>query len=64
MSQRKTVWFQVEEHETISDCLDRMKSEGYLPAGRREEPLFEERDGDYVPIRQIIQLKGVLAERD
>lgn len=41
-----------------------MKAEGYLPAGRREEPLFEERDGEYVPIRQIIQLKGILAEGD
>ncbi|GKV69813.1 NETI motif-containing protein [Sporosarcina sp. NCCP-2716] len=64
MSKRKTVWFQVEEDETISACLDRMKAEGYMPAGRREEPLFEERDGEYVPIRQMIQLKGILAEND
>lgn len=64
MSQRKTVWFQVEEHETISECLDRMKAEGYSAAGRREEPLFEERDGEYIPIRQIIQLKGILAEAE
>lgn len=64
MSQRKTVWFQVEENETISDCIDRMKAEGYMPAGRREEPLFEEQDGQYVPIRQIIQLKGILADSE
>ncbi|MCM3758461.1 NETI motif-containing protein [Sporosarcina aquimarina] len=64
MSQRKTVWFQVEEHETISDCIDRMKAAGYVPAGRKEEPLFEERDGKYVPIRQMIQLKGVLADSE
>jgi len=62
VSKRKTVWFHVGEEESISDCLDRMKAEGYMPAGRREEPLFEERDGEYVPIRQMIQLKGILAE--
>lgn len=62
MSRRKTVWFQVEENETISDCLERMKAEGYTPAGRREEPLFEEHNGEYVPVRQMIQFKGILAD--
>ncbi|MET0785571.1 MAG: NETI motif-containing protein [Paenisporosarcina sp.] len=55
---RKTVWYEVEEHETIDECLERMKSEGYMPMGRREEPVFQEVDGEIVPIRQIIQFKG------
>ena len=55
---KKTVWFEVEENETIDDCLQRMQNEGYMPTGRREEPLFQEVDGEIVPIRQIIQFKG------
>lgn len=54
----KTVWFEVEENETIDDCLQRMQNEGYMPTGRREEPLFQELEGEIVPIRQIIQFKG------
>ncbi|ANU24029.1 NETI motif-containing protein [Planococcus donghaensis] len=55
---KNTVWFEVEEHETITECLDRMKAEGYAVVGRREEPLFKEVDGQPVPIRQIVQFKG------
>ncbi|MFX3673372.1 MAG: NETI motif-containing protein [Paenisporosarcina sp.] len=55
---KKTIWFEVEEHETIDECLERMKSEGYMPTGRREEPVFQEVDGEIVPFRQIIQFKG------
>jgi len=55
---KKTVWFEVGETESIDECLERMKTEGYMPMGRREEPLFQEVDGENVPIRQIIQFKG------
>lgn len=55
---KKTVWFEVKEHESIDACLTRMKSEGYVPTGRREEPVFQEVNGEIVPIRQIIQFKG------
>ncbi|MDX8362840.1 MULTISPECIES: NETI motif-containing protein [Bacillaceae] len=34
--------FVVAENETISDCLDRMKKEGYSPTRRTEEPVFKE----------------------
>lgn len=60
---KKTVWFQVEEHETMEACLERMKKEGYMPVGRKEEPLFEERDGQAIPIRQIIKFKGNKIEK-
>lgn len=60
MSLKKTVWFEVEENEQVADCLERMEKEGYAIAGRREEPLFQEIDGEIVPVRQIIKFKGIL----
>ena len=42
----------------LDECLERMKTEGYMPMGRREEPVFQEVDGEIIPIRQIIQFKG------
>lgn len=59
---KKTVWFEVEEGETINDCLQRLAAEGYSVAGRKEEPVFQEVGGKYVPIRQIIKFKGILSE--
>lgn len=56
---KETLWFEVEEHETIANCIDRMAQLGFQIAGRKEEPLFAEVDGEPVPIRQIILLKGV-----
>lgn len=55
---KNDIWYEVGEHETISDCLERMRKEGYAPVGRKEEPLFEEIDGKPVPIRQIVKFKG------
>jgi hypothetical protein len=55
---KKTVWFEVGETESIDECLERMKTEGYMPMGRREEPVFQEVNGEIIPIRQIIQFKG------
>jgi len=34
--------FEVEENETIDQCLTRMKKEGYIPVRRIEEPIFQE----------------------
>ena len=55
---KKTLWFEVQEHETMEDCLDRMKREGYMAVGRKEEFLFEDVNGEPVPVRQIIKFKG------
>ncbi|TWT02955.1 NETI motif-containing protein [Planococcus sp. CPCC 101016] len=60
---KNTIWFEVEEHETISECLERMKAEGYAAVGRKEEPLFEEINGQPVPIRQIVRFKGSKLEQ-
>ncbi|WP_211653580.1 NETI motif-containing protein [Planococcus sp. 11815] len=60
---KKTIWFEVQEHETMEDCLNRMKKEGYMAVGRKEEPLFEEINGEPVPVRQIIKFKGNKIEK-
>lgn len=57
---KKTIWYEVEETETISECLERMQKDGYMPAGRKEEPLFQMIEGKPVPVRQLIKFKGIL----
>ncbi|MGI2329488.1 NETI motif-containing protein [Planococcus sp. YIM B11945] len=59
---KKTVWFEVGENETMADCLERMKLQGYAAMGRKEEPLFEEVNGEPIPVRQIVKFKGVKIE--
>jgi hypothetical protein len=54
--------FRVEENETIDQCLDRMKVEGYTPIRRIEEPVFQEivNDGlkDVEPCGRTIIFEG------
>lgn len=56
---QETQWFEVQENESIAACMEKMAEQGFQVVGRREEPLFAEVDGKPVPIRQIIQLKGI-----
>ncbi|MEK4487280.1 NETI motif-containing protein [Psychrobacillus sp. FSL H8-0484] len=56
---KETVWFEVQEDESISTCMDRMIEQGFQVVGRKEEPIFAEVDGQPVPVKQLIQLKGV-----
>ncbi|MEH7385906.1 NETI motif-containing protein [Bacillus sp. JJ1521] len=42
MSKPKKLKFEVMENETIDQCLDRMRVEGYFPVRRMEEPVFKE----------------------
>ncbi len=60
---KSTVWYEVAEGETIDDCLKRMANDGYMPTGRKEEPLFSEVNGEYIPVRQLIKFKGTLIEK-
>ncbi len=50
MSKPKKQKFEVKENETIDQCLDRMRAEGYFPVRRMEEPVFQEleRNGEIV----------------
>ena len=34
--------FKVNENETISECLTRMREEGYMPVKRIEKPIYTE----------------------
>lgn len=63
MSQKKTVWFEVKENEEVDECLQRISEAGYLIAGKKEEPLFQEVDGEFIPIRQVIRFKGILKDK-
>lgn len=56
---RKKQMYEVGEHESIDDCLNRMKKDGFAPVRRMEKPIFKEveKDGtvEYEPAgRQII----------
>ena len=39
----------MQDHETISQCLERIHKEGYTPIRRTEKPIFQEKmDNDQV----------------
>ncbi|PPA68995.1 NETI motif-containing protein [Jeotgalibacillus proteolyticus] len=63
----KKQWFEVEENESIDNCLKRMAELGYLPVRRMEEPVFKEiKEGSSVkrePIRQKIRFQGMKSEQ-
>lgn len=40
--QKKKLTFEVEENETIDQCLERIKKAGYIPVRRTEKPIFKE----------------------
>ncbi|GIN87976.1 NETI motif-containing protein [Heyndrickxia sporothermodurans] len=60
MSKKKQ--FEVQENETISDCLTRMEKEGYRPVRRIEKPVFREIHNqnkmEYEPASQKIIFEG------
>lgn len=56
---KETKWFEVEDDESITACIERMAQQGFQVAGRKEEPLFAEVDGQPIPIKQLIMLKGI-----
>ncbi|MFK2826070.1 NETI motif-containing protein [Bacillus sp. B190/17] len=60
MSKKKT--FYVQENETIDQCLERMKQEGYVPIRRMERPVFKEeminKEKKYTPIGREIVFEG------
>ena len=40
---KNKVRFELQENETIDECLNRMKQEGYVPVGKYEKPIFKEK---------------------
>ncbi|WLR51090.1 NETI motif-containing protein [Bacillus tianshenii] len=65
MSKKKK--YEVKENETVSDCLDRMKADGYVPTRRMEKPVFKEvkKNGKVIqePYRQQIIFEAKLMEK-
>ncbi|EKU46858.1 NETI motif-containing protein [Staphylococcus massiliensis] len=51
--------FEVQENESIQDCLKRMREAGYMPVKRFEKPVFKEnKDGSVEVMRQQIVFTG------
>lgn len=60
---KKKIIFEVAEDESISECLQRIKQQGYRPIRRLEEPIFIELDnGDIEVYRQYIRFE-VIADK-
>ncbi|MBO0959251.1 NETI motif-containing protein [Neobacillus sp. MM2021_6] len=63
---KKKVQFEVQENESIEECLNRMKQDGYSPVRRIEKPIFQEvkRGGEtiYEPIGRQIVFEAMLVE--
>jgi len=57
---KKQIWYEVEENESIEDCLARMRRDGYMAVGRKEEPIFHVVNGEPTYLRQKIQFKAML----
>ena len=50
--------FKLNENETIADCLSRMKTQGYMPVKRIENPCFRNKDGTIEVSHQEIIFVG------
>ncbi len=50
-------WLTVPEEQSPSTFYDQLISEGWLVLGRREQPVFEEREGKPQWLRQEIQFQ-------
>jgi NETI protein len=63
---KKKMQFEVQENESIEECLDRMKQLGYTPVRRTEKPIFQEikkgNETNYEPVARQIIFEGRLNE--
>ena len=56
---KKQQKFTVEEHETIEQCLQRIREAGYMPVKRIEKPVYKEnKDGIVEVLKQNIEFVG------
>ena len=56
---KRQIWYEVEENESIEDCLARMRQDGFIAVGRKEEPIFHLVNGEPTFLRQKIQFKAM-----
>ena len=54
--------YEVQQDESIEQCLTRMKQDGYIAVARREEPIFQLVDGEPQLLRQKIEFKALATE--
>ena len=63
---KKKMQFEVQENESIDECLNRMKLQGYVPVRRTEKPIFQEvKKGNetiYEPVARQIIFEGKIIE--
>lgn len=57
---KRQIWYEVEENESIEDCLARMRQDGFIAVGRKEEPIFHLVNGKPTYLRQKIQFKAMV----
>ncbi|WP_408669878.1 NETI motif-containing protein [Staphylococcus warneri] len=51
--------YKINDNETIADCLQRMKADGYMPTRRIEKPIYKEnKDGSLEVLKQDIIFIG------
>ena len=66
MAKPKKQRYEVNENESIDECLDRMKKDGYFPVRRVEKPIFQEvkkgGETEYIPIARKIIFEGRLID--
>ncbi|MEH6992033.1 NETI motif-containing protein [Neobacillus drentensis] len=63
---KKKMQFEVQDNESIDDCLNRMKKLGYVPVRRTEKPIFQEvvngKEISYEPVGRQIVFEAVMNE--
>lgn len=63
---KKKMQFEVQENESIEDCLERMKKQGYIPVRRTEKPIFQEvvngKETSYEPVGRQIVFEAISTE--
>jgi len=67
-TRKKKVNFEVQENETIEECLNRMNKQGYYPTRRTEKPIFKEviigKETSYEPAGRRIIFEAQIADKN
>ncbi|MCP8617847.1 NETI motif-containing protein [Salirhabdus salicampi] len=65
---KKKERFYVKDGETIDQCLERIKKEGYMPVKRLEKPIFQEikENGSTTvePVKREIMFEALLMDQE